>query len=414
MICESLDQRVDADHPVRTVWAFVERLDLAPLLDRIKAVRGGAGRNANDPRVLLALWLFASIEGVGSARALDRLCRDHRAFAWLCGGVSVNYHTLADFRVGHAEFLETLFAQSIAGLAREGLVDVNLVAQDGLRIRASAGSDSFRRAATLQEHLKQAEGHLAKLKAELDDNPNRLDARRRAARLRAATEKKERLAKAIDHAAEIAASREKRKRGDGESARASSTDPEARRMKMPDGGTRPAYNAQFGTDAESGVIVGVETSTAGNDSHELGPMLDAIEDNVGRVPGATLVDGGYGTRENVDLAAKRKTVLYSTLKAERRQLDAGKDPYAPKKGDSPAMEAFRARMGEPESKALYRRRGEAAEWVNACARRHGLYLLRVRGARKVQAVLVLFALSHNLQRAAKLRAERAAATERGE
>lgn len=410
MICESLDQRVDADHAVRTVWAFVEQLDLTPLLDRIKAVRGVVGRNANDPRVLLALWLYASIEGVGSARALDRLCRDHRVFAWLCGGVSVNYHTLADFRVDHADFLETLFAQSIASLAREGLVDVNLVAQDGMRIRASAGSDTFRREATLQEHLTQAEEHLTKLKAELEVNPNQLDARRQAAQLRAATEKKERLAKAIEHVAEIAVSREKRKAGDGKSARASSTDPEARRMKMPDGGTRPAYNAQFGTDVESGVIVGVQTSTAGNDSHELEPMLDAIEENVGQVPKATLVDGGYGTRENADLAAKRGTVLYSTLKAEQKQLDAGKDPYAPKKGDSVAMKAFRARMGESDSKALYRRRGESAEWVNACARRHGLYMLRVRGARKVQAVLVLFALAHNLQRAAKLRAERALAT----
>jgi transposase len=406
MISESLDQRVEADHPVRAVWDFVEQLDLAPLLNDIKAVRGHAGRNANDPRILLALWLYASIEGVGSARELDRLCRDHRAFAWLCGGVSLNYHTLADFRVEHTAFLDTLFAQSIASLAKEGLVDVNRVAQDGMRIRASAGSDSFRREATLQEHLQQAEEHLAKLKAEGDVNPNQLDARRKAAQTRAAQEKTERLKNAIAAAREMAEAREKRKAGEGESARASSTDPEARRMKMPDGGTRPAYNAQFGTDVDSGLIVGVETTNAGNDSHELEPMLDDIRRNIGRDPKVMLVDGGYASKDNVELADARGTVVYSTLREEQKQLDQGLDPYAPKRRDSEAMKSFRARMGEAESKALYKLRGQSAEWTNACARQHGLYMLRIRGLAKVQAVLLFFALAHNLLRAAKLRAKR--------
>jgi transposase len=401
---ESLDQRIDADHPVRAVWAFVQQVDLTPLLDRIKAVQGNVGRNANDPRILLCLWLYASIEGVGSARELDRLCQEHRAFEWICGGVSVNYHTLADFRVQHTDILDNLFAESIASLSREGLVDVNVVAQDGMRIRASAGSDSFRREATLQEHLTKAKEHLGNLKQELDMPGNQVSARRQAAQKRAAQEKVQRIEKAIENAREIAASREKRKEGDGESARASTTDPEARRMKMPDGGTRPAVNAQFATDAESGLIVGVAVTNAGNDSHELEPMLDVIEENLGTTPKQMLVDGGYGTRENVDLAAERGTELYSTLKAEQKQLDAGKDPYAPKRGDSPAMKAFRARMGEPASKELYKMRGQSAEWVNACARRHSLYMLVVRGLQKVKAVLLLFAIAHNLQCSIALRA----------
>ena len=408
MICESLDQRIEADHPVRNVWTFVEQLDLKPLLDRIKAVKGHVGRNANDPRLLLALWLYASIEGVGSARELTRLCVDHRAFAWLCGGVGVNNHTLADFRVQHGEFLEKLFAQSIASLTHEGLVDVNLVAQDGMRIRASAGSDSFRREATLTEHLQEAEAHLAKLKTEMELNPNQLDARRKAAQMRAATERQQRLTQAVVQVQEMATTREKRKAGDGESTRASSTDPEARRMKMPDGGTRPAYNAQFATAVNSGVIVGVDATNAGNDANALEPMLDTIQDNTGQVPEAMLADGGYGTRNNVDVANTRGTVLYSTVREEQKQLDAGKDPYAPRKGESPAMAAFRARMGQAESKELYKRRGESAEWVNASARRHGLYMLQVRGIQKVKAVLLIFALAHNLQRAAALRAEREA------
>lgn len=406
IITESLDQRIDADHPVRNVWAFVEQLDLSPLLERIRAVRGHVGRDANDPRILLTLWLYASIEGVGSARELDRLCREHRAFEWICGGVSVNYHTLADFRVQHTEFLEQLFAQSIASMSHEGLVDVNLVAQDGMRIRASAGSDSFRREATLQEHLQQAQEHLDKLKAESDLSPTQLDARRKAAQMRAAVEKKQRLESAIENVREIAASREERKKGDGKNARASSTDPDARRTKMPDGGTRPALNAQFGTDVKSGLIVGVEATNAVNDANELEPMLDEIKGNIGRDPEAMLNDGGYSTKDNIDLAAERGTVLYTPIKEEKKQLNEGKDPYAPKKGDSPAMAAFRARMGLPESKAMYKLRGQSAEWVNANARRHDLYMLRVRGLRKVQAVLLIFALAHNLQRAGVLRAER--------
>lgn len=406
MFLESLDQRVEADHPVRIVWAFVEQLDLSPLLQRIKAVEGRQGRDANDPRLLMALWLYAAVEGVGSARQLERLCHDHRAFQWICGGVSVNYHTLADFRTGHVEVLDQLLAQSLASLTCEGLVDVNTVAQDGMRIRASAGGDSFRREATLKEHLQQASAHLEKLQDEIELNPAQLDARRNKAQLRAAREKKERLEQAIEHVQQIADSREHRKPGDGPKARASSTDPEARRMKMPDGGTRPAYNAQFATDVNSGLIVGVQTSNAGNDAHELEPMLEDIRDNTGQHPKQMLLDGGYSTKQNIVLAHEADIELFTPIKDEKKQLDQGKDPYVPKPRDSEAMKVFRARMGETAAKATYKLRGQTAEWVNANARNRGLYMLRVRGKAKVQAVLLFFALAHNLLRAETLRAER--------
>jgi transposase len=403
---ESLDQRIEADHPVRIVWAFVEQLDLSPLLVRIKAVEGHQGRDANDPRLLMALWLYAAVEGVGSARQLERLCNDHRAFQWICGGVSINYHTLSDFRVDHVEVLDRLLAQSLASLTCEGLVDVNLVAQDGMRIRASAGGDSFRREATLKQHLQHATAHLEKLRDEIEINPAQLGARRKQARLRAAQDKKQRLEQAIDHVQQIADSREHRKPGDGPKARASSTDPEARRMKMPDGGTRPAYNAQFATHVNSGIIVGVQTSNAGNDAHELEPMLDDIHDNTGQHPRQMLVDGGYSTKANIDLADENKVELFTPIKDEQKQLDQGKDPYVPKPRDSEAMKEFRTRMAQTAAKATYKLRGQAAEWVNANARNRGLYMLRVRGKAKVQAVLLLFALAHNLLRAEKLRTER--------
>ena len=407
MFLESHEQRVEADHVVRTVWAFVEQVDLSPLLNDIKAVEGVRGRDANDPRILLALWLYAAIEGVGSARQLDRLCRDHRAYQWICGEVSVNYHTLADFRVEHGTLLDQILAQSLAGLTREGLVDINTVAQDGMRVRASAGASSFRREATLNEHLKDAADHLQTLKTEVEENPGKLDAARKAAQLRAAREKTERLEKALENVREIAASREARKPGDGAQARASSTDPEARRMKMPDGGTRPAYNAQFSTATGSGIIVGVQTSNSGVDANELEPMLDHIESSCGQRPKTALADGGYNTKDNIDLAHERKIILLTPLKAEQKQLDAGKNPYTPKRGDSDAVKAYRARMATDEAKTHYKLRGQTAEWVNAQARSSALYMLKVRGKEKVQAVLLMFALAHNLLTAKRLRAERA-------
>lgn len=403
MFTESLDGRIEADHPVRTVWAFVEGLNLSPLLSQIKSVKGCQGRDSTDPRILLTLWLYASIEGVGSARQLVKLCNDHRVYQWICGKVSVNYHMLSDFRTGQGKAFEGLLAEWLASLTHEGLVDVNTVAQDGMRIRASAGGSSFRRQATLQEHLNDAEQHLQTLKKEIEMNPAQLESRRRKAQLRAAEDKKTRLEQALEHVQEIAQGREARKKGDGEKARASHTDPQARRMKMPDGGTRPAYNAQFATDTRTGIIVGVDAATACNDANQLTPMVEEIRKNTGKRPEKVLVDGGYSTRKNVDWAAKNQIDLYTPVKDVKKQLEAGKDPYAPHKGDSPAMIAFRERMSQDESKAIYQLRAQTAEWVNAQARNRGLYMVNVRGKEKVRAVLVLMALAHNLLQVAKLR-----------
>src|SRR5712692_6685955 len=115
-----LEGLLPADHRARVVWEFVEGLDLASLYAAIKAVEGHAGRPPIDPAILMAVWLYATVEGVGSARAIARLCEEHDAYRWLCGGVSVNYHTLADFRVGHPELLDGLLTTSVAALLAEG------------------------------------------------------------------------------------------------------------------------------------------------------------------------------------------------------------------------------------------------------------------------------------------------------
>ncbi|CUT14031.1 Mobile element protein [Bradyrhizobium sp.] len=132
----ALDDLVGDDHPVRAVWSFVEGLDLSALYDVIKAREGEPGHPPASPKLMLALWLWATIDGVGSARQLDRLCRDHLIYRWLCGGVSMNYHSLSNFRIAHMAVLERLLAQGVASMVDAGLVSLDTLAQDGLRVRA--------------------------------------------------------------------------------------------------------------------------------------------------------------------------------------------------------------------------------------------------------------------------------------
>ena len=145
----SLDGLLAEDHRVRLVWGFAEGLDLTPLLAPIKAVAGRPGHPSADPRILLALWLYATVEGIGSARAVARCCEEHIAFQWLCGGVGMNAKTLADFRVDHGAVLERLLVDSFTALLRTGVASLDRVAQDGMRVRAAAGAASFRRPSTL-------------------------------------------------------------------------------------------------------------------------------------------------------------------------------------------------------------------------------------------------------------------------
>ena len=207
-----LDSLIAADHPARTVWAYVARLDLRVLEDQIKAREGRPGHPPASPRLLLGLWLYATSEGVGSARALETLCESHDAYRWLCGGVSVNYHTLADFRAAHPALLDELLTQNVATLAAAGAIDLDTVAQDGVRVRASAGAGSFRRRRSLHKCLRKARRLVARLKAELDDDPAASSRRLQAARERAAREQEVRVSEALDKLAELEAERARRAR----------------------------------------------------------------------------------------------------------------------------------------------------------------------------------------------------------
>lgn len=395
-----LDALIPDDHPARTVWAYVEGLDLAPLYDRIKAVAGRPGRAPIDPRILMALWLYATIEGVGSARRLDALCRDHAAFLWIAGDVPTNYHTLADFRTDHVALLDDLLTRSVAALLAEGLVDLNRVAQDGLRVRASAGAASFRRRPTLEEALAQAEAQVEALRAEAEEDPAASDRRQRGARERAARERAERVRAALGRLPELEA---KKKAGERDRARCSTTDPEATVMKMADGGFRPAYNVQFATATGSQVIVGVAVETTGSDAGQMAPMVEQVEGRYEAVPGEVLVDGGFAQHDQIEAVGGPGLgcTVYAPVPKPR---DPRVDRYAPKPGDGAAVAAWRQRMGTESAKAIYKERAATAECVNAQARGRGLLRLLVRGLAKVRAIALWHALAHNLLRAASLRA----------
>lgn len=392
-----LESLLPEGHRARLVWGFVERCDLSVLYEGIKSREGTAGRDAIAPEILLALWLYATLESVGAARGLARLSESHDAYRWICGGVQVNYHTLSDFRTDHGEVLDGLLSESVASLMAAGVVKLARVAQDGMRVRASAGTGSFRREDKLKGYLEEARARVKALKRQIDEDPGLLTRRQAAARARAIREREERIAKALARLPELA----EIKRGQGkkaEEARASSTDADATVMKMGDGGFRPAYNAQYATDGESQVVVGAEVVTVGSDQGQLVPMIKQVAERCGKCPEQWLVDGGYNSHEQIEAAAQRTEVYAPVPKPKDENTDA----HEPKPGDSEAVAAWRVRMATDEAKAIYKNRAAVAECVNAQARNRGLTRLLVRGKAKVRCVVLLHALAHNLMRMAAL------------
>lgn len=225
-------------------------------------MEGQAGSPAIEARILMAVWLYATIDHQTSARRIAEQCERHNAYRWLCGGVKVNHHTLADFYTDHGDWLEQQFTLHLASLMQQGLIEVKRVAQDGVRVRASAGAASFRRGETLEVCLQAAEAHLEQLRRERAENPASLKPRQQAAPARAARERCDRVREALRQLPDVEA---KKKEADRKKARVSTTDPDARVMKMPDGGFRPAFNAQLATDTASQIIVGVTVVNEGSD-----------------------------------------------------------------------------------------------------------------------------------------------------
>lgn len=396
----ALDQLLPSDHEARTVWRYVESLDLSALYDKIQAVEGRPGRDAVDPAILMALWLFATIEGVGSARQLARLCERDLAYMWICGGVGVNHHLLSDFYTAHPELMDQLLTDTVATLIHQGLVTLNRVAQDGMRVRAHAGSSSFRRRATLRKCHQQAREQVRRLREESDseDDQDRSNKRRKAAQQQAAAKRERLMEQALKELDKLQQQKEERKKGSGEDARVSTTDPEARKMKMPDGGYRPAYNVQFATDGDARIIVSADVTNSGSDGGQMSAMHQDVRERYGKTPECYLVDGGFATHEDVTIVEKKGTEVYAPIHAEESMRKKGKDPYARAKRDTDESFAFRQRMSTAEAKELYKQRPSIAEYPNAECRNRGLRQFRVRGLEKVKPVVLWYAITFNFMR----------------
>lgn len=405
----ALDDLIPDDHPVRSVWAFVEGLDLSALYDVIKAREGQPGHPPAAPELMLALWLWATVDGVGSARQLDRLCRDHLVYRWLCGGVSMNYHSLSTFRIAHIAVLERLLAQGVTSMVQAGLVSLDTLAQDGLRVRASAGASSFRRRGRLDDLLAKAQARVEQLRAEVDSDPAAGNRRQQAAKERGARKRKAQIEAAQERMKVLEAERERREKTNKKEVakqkepRASTTDAEARVMKMPDGGWHPAYNMQIISAPEHQVVVAVDIDTSGSDRGLAQPGIETVHAE-GYEPSNYLVDGGFAKNEAIEWAHAKDIRIWCPA----GQTKHGTDPYAPKKDDGVGVADWRQRMQSEDGKAFYRLRAEH-ECINAHARRMGLRQLSLRGKIKARIHLLWFAVARNMMRFFALRAEAQAA-----
>ena len=310
----------------------------------------------------------------------------------------MHHDTLSAFRNERPAEIDALLTQIVGALMAEGLVGLERVAQDGLKVRASAGAASFRRRPKLESCLAQAKERVEALRKEIADDPSATERRQKERALAQAKRRQERVKKALAAHEQHAAKKPPKER---EKTRASTSDDEARVMKMGDGGFRPAFNGQFVTDTASQVIVGVDVVQAGNDAGLMPPMIEQIKQRVGALPSEYLVDGGYNQHDSIDAAAAQGVVVYAPPPEPRP--GSTRDPSKPQPSDSEAVAAWRVRMATPEAQEIYKQRAATAECVNAIARNRGLQRLLVRGQRKVKTIFTLYAIAHDIMRAITLR-----------
>jgi transposase len=400
-----LEGLLPGDHRARMVWAFVESLDLSAFYEAVQSREGEAGRPPPDPAVVLSLWLYATLEGIGSARELERLCARDVAYRWLAGGVPVNYHGLSDFRVGHGDRLDRLLSESVAAMLAAGLIDLDEVTVDGTKIKAWAGKGSFAGENRIARAERLAVERVERLKAEIDADPGASLRRRRAATERAASDIAERAKRARQALDQLKAEKAERvkKHAKEESRkggpRVSLTDPEARWMRFADGSVKAGYNIQIAATGK-GLVLSVMASDRRNDAGLAVPMVNDVERRYGRVPKRLLVDTSYATADDILTLAtradgavqvyapppeERDDVKPETLR--RRTAERAKEPQV--------LKDWRSRMDTAEGQTIYRRR-RRIELVNAHMKNRGFERLNLRGLVKARIVALWHALAHNI------------------
>ena len=408
-----IDALLQEGHAARLVWRFVTQMDLGQFYAAIGSRAGEAGRPAADPQVLLALWLYAAVEGVGSARELERLVERDVAYRWIAGGVPVNYHGLSDFRTQHGELLDTLLTDSVTALMAEGLVTFEEVIADGTKVQAAAGKGSYGRASRLARIGRIAAERMAQLKAEVDADPAASSRRRKAAQLRAARELGERAAKAAAALAELQKEKAKRRKthpreeeAKGE-PKASLTDPAARYMRFADGSIKPGYNMQIAA-CGNGLVLAVMATDRRNDTGLARPMVDDIFSRYGCKPGRLLVDSTYAAEDDIVALAEENVMVFAPVPEERADVKADtlRRRLAKRLKQPQALKDWRERMDTSHGQDIYRRR-KRIELVNAYLKNRGLGRLCLRGIAKAKIAGLLQAIAHNIMLANYLRAKAA-------
>jgi transposase len=406
-----LESQLALDHPARIVWAFVKSADLSAFYSRIKARDDQPGRPASDPAVLLAVWLYATVDDVGSARAIERLCRDHAAYRWLCGGVPVNHDMLSAFRRDGGAQLDELLTRSLAGLVSEGLVPLDEAAIDGTKIRSRAGHSSMAGRERLAKFEALVSERIARLRGEIEQDPAADNRRRRDRAVRAAelqTQRLERARKRLEELEREKAERSKTHRVEEAAKQApkvSTSDPEVRRMRMADGATRPAWNVQVATSG--GFVVGIEPTDRRNDSGLGQAIVAQIRRRCGRTPKRLLADATAMTIEEIDGFSRTDPdlVVYSPVAKPREKVTPGseRNRRSRLRHEPEAVKQWRARMETDDAKEIYRRR-KLTEHVHAKMKNRGFGEILVHGLAKVRVVCLFHALANNIMNAHRCRA----------
>jgi transposase len=397
-----LDSQLPDDHRARLVWAFVEGLDLSEFYDRIKARDAVAGRPATDPQVVLAVWLYATLEGIGSARAIDRLCQQHAAYRWLCGGAPINHDLLATFRREHAALLDRLLTQSVTGLIAEKLIPLEELAIDGTKVRAWAGRGSMRKRKRLASIAKAVAERVAELRSELDKDPAEPERRRQRRALQAAEERtrrveraQQKLAELVQEQAERAKTHAKEEAEKGE-PKVSLSDPQARSMRLADGAVAPAWNVQVAT--ANGFIIAIDPTDRRKDSGLAPGVVEKIAERCGRVPQRVLADTTAMTQEDIVKLAERypDMTVYSPPPPERTDVTAEtlRKRRWIRRHEPPAVRAWRARMASEDGREIYRRR-KLTERAHGIIKNRGMFRFLVHSREKVHAVCLLQALARS-------------------
>lgn len=455
-----LERLIPADHLARAIDSLVQKLPDADFLEKNKSVAGHAGRPRTDPRLLVAIWVYAYSQGLGEAEAIAEEMKYEPALRWLAGNQTLSARTLSGFRVAHEKALRQLFAELLGMLSQLGLVDLSQVTIDGTKIKAAAAAGSFRREKTLREHIARAAEVIAQ--QEQPGTAEAISKQKQAARKHAAAARKTRLERSLEELAQI---RQGKTKAEQVEARVSLTDPEARKMKDGQGSYAPSYNVQLTTTVKHPIIVDVAVTQQGFDQQQLAPALARLP----KLSGQVIVDGGYITADSIaaaeqagveligpefDPAARAAAGSAAALKragiaaeygpsafkivGQQLQCPAGKlmtrvaqdahyTRYQAKRADcracahrlqccpqsgqrtvkifreKPAVAAFAERMKEERNKAIYRLRGPAAEFPNAWIKaKHRLRQFHVRGLAKVGIEALWSAFTYNIQQWCRL------------